>query len=302
MSAPEPAACGAPSLLVLVDPAARRVDGESVRIARDVLGAGAHTKVCLPEGPEEFAHALHRRGARQPVVVGDDRALLRAVSVLHRDRTLGSCVVSLVPVGGGALDLAHALGVPTSTVTAARAVLDGSPSARDLLVDDSDGVVLGRLTVPAPPRETGHAHTAHWLRTCQSLVRTLAARPAASGHHPGHGPETGPYRLRVEADGKILTDLDTPVDAVTITPSVAGLADIEIHRPGTTAGTEPRGGAGTGPWGGAGPRAAAVLTTRARRVTVSGPDFHYRADTLTSGPVRHRTWAVRKAAWTLMLP
>lgn len=293
MSAPEPAACGAPSLLVLVDPAARRVDGESVRIARDVLGAGAHTKVCLPEGPEEFAHALHRRGARQPVVVGDDRALLRAVSVLHRDRTLGSCVVSLVPVGSGGLDLAHSLGVPTSTVAAARAVLDGSPSPRDLLVDDSDGVVLGRLLVPAPPRDTGHAHAAHWLRTCQSLVRTLAARPAVSGHHPGHGPEAGPYRLRVEADGKILADLDEPVDAVTITPSVAGLADVEIHRPGATTGTEPR-GAESG--------AAAVPAARARRVTVSGPDFHYRADTLTSGPVRHRTWAVRKAAWTLMLP
>ncbi|MGV9900196.1 hypothetical protein ACWDVV_40315, partial [Streptomyces tendae] len=55
------------SLLVVVDPVARRLDGESVRIAKDVLSAGAaHTKVCLPDGPEEFARALRRRGSRRP--------------------------------------------------------------------------------------------------------------------------------------------------------------------------------------------------------------------------------------------
>lgn len=67
------------SLLVVVDPVARRLDGESVRIAKDVLSAGAsHTKVCLPDDPEEFARALGRRGSRRPVVIGDDSALLRA--------------------------------------------------------------------------------------------------------------------------------------------------------------------------------------------------------------------------------
>ncbi|NEC47052.1 diacylglycerol kinase, partial [Actinospica acidiphila] len=58
-------------LLVVIDPVARRADGESVRIARDVLRAGAAgAKVCLPDGPEEFARALARRGSRRPVVVG----------------------------------------------------------------------------------------------------------------------------------------------------------------------------------------------------------------------------------------
>ena len=50
-------------LLVVIDPVARRMDGESVRIAQDVLSAGAGVKVCLPDGPEEFAKALARRGA-----------------------------------------------------------------------------------------------------------------------------------------------------------------------------------------------------------------------------------------------
>jgi hypothetical protein len=137
-------------LLVVIDPVARHGDGEAVRIAKDVLSAGATTKVCLPDGPEEFDRALARRGSRRPVVIGDDRALLRAVSVLYRRRELAGCALSLVPVGvgGGALSLARALGVPIGAVAAARAVLDGTERRLDLLVDDSDGVVLGALRIP----------------------------------------------------------------------------------------------------------------------------------------------------------
>lgn len=53
-------------LLVIIDPAARQADGESVRIAKDVLSAGARAKLCLPDGPEEFARALARRGRGGP--------------------------------------------------------------------------------------------------------------------------------------------------------------------------------------------------------------------------------------------
>ena len=56
-------------LLVVIDPVARRHDGEAVRIAKDVLSAGATVKLCLPDGPEEFARALARRGSRRPVVL-----------------------------------------------------------------------------------------------------------------------------------------------------------------------------------------------------------------------------------------
>ncbi|NKI41703.1 diacylglycerol kinase [Streptomyces physcomitrii] len=269
-------------LLVVVDPAARRSDGESVRIAKDVLGAGADTKVCLPQGPEEFARALARRGHRRPVVVGDDRALLRAVGVLHRERELGSCALGLVPVGG-LLSLTRLLGVPTSAVAAARAVLDGGEHRLDLLVDDSDGVVLGDLHIPpltggraAPDTAGSPAGGSHsLLRTCQSLVRTLA-RPARTA-----APVREPARLRVEADGVLLVDLDQPVRAMSLAPEADGLARIELH-PAQDGGE-------------------AVRTT-ARTVTVSGPDFRYRADAHTAGPVRTRTWTALAGAWSLTLP
>ncbi|NGO15493.1 diacylglycerol kinase, partial [Streptomyces sp. HC44] len=269
-------------LLVVIDPVARRNDGESVRIAKDVLSAGATVKLCLPDGPEEFARALARRGSRRPVVVGDDRALLRAVSLLHRQRELAGCALSVVPVGS-ALSLAWSLGVPTGAVAAARAVLDGVERRLDMLVDDSDGVVLGDLRIPpvtghpgAAPVSAEESSSRPWLRTCQSLVRTLAARPARVASPPG------PSRLRVEVDGVTLVDLDQPVEAVSVTPGGSG-ARVEV-RPASV-GAE-----------------AAPLEAVARSITVSGAHFRYRADAVVSGPVRTRTWTVREGAWGLTLP
>jgi len=279
-------------LLVVIDPVARRTDGESVRIAKDVLSAGATTKVCLPDSPEEFARVLARRGSRRPVVIGDDRALLRTVSLLHRQRELAGCALSVVPVGAaGVLSLARSLGVPMGAVAAARAVLEGAERRLDLLVDDSDGVVVGAVRIPAIRGPAGAGEvgvgaeaSAHpWLRTCQSLVRTLAARPARGARvTPVPGP--GPSRLRVEVDGVTLVDLDQPVETVTLTPGVSGGARVEVRPVSVGAEASPLGVVG-------------------RRVTVSGADFRYRADAgVVSGPVRRRTWVVREGAWGLTLP
>ncbi|MFI1394199.1 diacylglycerol kinase [Streptomyces sp. NPDC020681] len=257
-------------LLVVIDPVARRSDGESVRIAKDVLCGGSEAKICLPEGPEEFARALARRGSRRPVVVGDDRALLRAVMLLHRDRWLGDGALGLVPVGPS-VDLAHSLGVPRGAVAAARAVLDGVVRRLDLLEDESDGVVLGDLSIPATPLPAnGHAGTSVW-DTCRSLVRTLV-RPVPPAVIRTH-------RLRVEADGVLLADLDRVVEGVTVRAD-GGRAEVTVH-PGAS---------------------ASPLTAKALTVTVSGPDFRYRADTQITGPVHTRTWTLRPGAWGLTLP
>ncbi|MEU6309720.1 diacylglycerol kinase [Streptomyces sp. NPDC047014] len=276
---------GAPvgGLLVLVDPVARRLDGESVRIAKDVLSAGAVAKICLPDSPEEFARALARRGHRQPVIVGDDRALVRAVGLLHRERGLGEGALALVPVGpAGSLGLARSLGVPQSAVAAARAVLDGVARTRDLLVDDSDGVVLGALRIPPVrgPERGGAARIAGpavWS-AYRSLVRTLVRPVVVAGGAAGQH-----HRLRVEADGVLLADVDRPVADVSVRPGGDG-DPLEVVV---------RSGAGA---------AATTVTALAKTVTVSGTDFRYRADGAMSGPVRRRTWTLRPGAWTLTLP
>ncbi|MGW1166237.1 diacylglycerol kinase [Streptomyces sp. NPDC002550] len=268
-------------LLVIIDPAARQTDGESVRIAKDVLSAGAAAKVCLPEGPEEFARALGRRGSRRPVVVGDGHALVRAVTLLHRARELAGCALSVVPVGD--TGLAESLGVPGGAVAAARAVLDGAERRLDLLVDDSDGVVLSGLGIP--PRPVVRAAAAEpvavssgrpWYR---SLVRTLAPRPPRLAAVPSPGPS----RLRVEVDGETVLDLGQPVEAVSVTPGTGGLAEVEV-RP-LSVGAE-----------------ATPVRASGRTVTVTGADFRYRADAGVTGPVRRRTWRVVEGAWGLVLP
>ncbi|MGW2330534.1 hypothetical protein ACWC5C_32920 [Streptomyces sp. NPDC001700] len=343
---------------MVIDPTARRTDGESVRIAKDVLCAGAQTKICLPDGPEEVERALARRGGRRPVVVGDDRALLRVVELLHRQRELADAALSVVPVGGAAtVALAHALGVPTDAVAAARTVLDGSARPRDLLVDESGGVVLGALRIPGGDGAAGTAPPAGPSRTgpvaangvagggapggaadgcdcgCDpyAVDPTGAAGPgggagpggeagargaggcATGGHHPwwtpaartartaltllslpvmglggggrGRRERPSPQRLRVEADGVLLTDLDRRVEGVSVSTAApgGGLADVVVH---------PHAGDGAG-----GP-----VTARARAVTVSGQDFRYHSDALVRGPVRSRTWTVLAGAWSLTLP
>ncbi|WP_255949621.1 diacylglycerol kinase family protein [Streptomyces odontomachi] len=357
-----------------------------MRIAKDVLSARAVMKLCLPDNPVEFARALARRGARHLVVVGDDRALLRAVTLLHREREPDSCALSLVPVGT-AVSLAHSLGVPVGAVAAARAVLQGVVRRQDLLVDDGGGVVLGGLRIPpdggvdgadlpgpragapsagsaadgVPPGgeqlggarvggaqvsgdgldgagvagsvgglgESGGGSGASGgaaseasesgggpdgsggsggaRRRGQSLVRTLAGRRGTTAGQNRALRRRGrrnrivlprPTRLRVEADGVPLVDVDQPVEAVRIAPGTGGLARVEI-RPagGTTPGADPTADRSAEP-----PTDPGWLLADARTVTVSGAEFHYCADMLVAGPVRVRTWTVRENAWGLTLP
>jgi hypothetical protein len=245
-------------VLIVIDPLARRTDGESVRIARDVLCAGARdASVCVLDRPQAITQALRRRAGngRRVVIVGDDRALVRAVRVLHLHGRLGTSPLAVVPVGPGpSVAVARALGVPTDAVTASRAVLSGTDRLLDLLTDDTGGVVLGALGIPAPAKPL-------WL------VR----RPVRQRRRP---------RLRVEADGRLLADLDRPVRGVLVRAS-GGLAEVVV-RPS--------------------PANDGDVTARATSVTVSGPAFSYRANAATQGPTRTRTWTVCPEALRLTVP
>ncbi|MFC9232025.1 hypothetical protein ACFTZI_24210 [Streptomyces decoyicus] len=327
---------------MVIDPVARSTDGESVRIAKDVLCAGAGAKICLPDGPEEFARILARRGHRRPVVIGDDRALLRVVGLLHKERELAGVPLSMVPVGApAAVAMSRALGIPTDTVAAARAVLDGGERPMDLLTDDSDGIVLGGLRIPcgSEAARQGHrievvpaasvaptdpmdalegrdgltgglgGHRPWWkpaARTARTALALLAAPAAGLGGRRARVPQ---QRLRIEADGVLLADLDRPVRGVSVVPGGRHRAD------GTWSGAGDGGRhRADGTWSGAGdggqlaevvvhwPGGGRPVRTRARAVTVSGADFHYRADAVVGGPVRTRTWTLQPEAWRLQLP
>ncbi|MFI9359958.1 diacylglycerol kinase [Kitasatospora sp. NPDC053057] len=276
-----PATGGPEPLLLLLDPVARQTDGESVRIAKDVLCGGADVKVAYPESPSELDRMLSHRGRRRPVVIGSDLALQRVLQALHRQRELGADPVGMIPVGRAEeLATARALGVPEEPVRAARAVLSGAPRTFDLLVDDGGGVALGGVRITGGGGRRLVGRTGGW----RSLWAKLAAAEQANALTPeaaDHSP-----RVRVEADGRLLADVHRPVRLVQLTLTGAGEADADgagvlevvVSAPG------------------------ALVRARAASVSVVGRGFGYEADGHPVGPVRARTWTVHPGAWGLLLP
>ncbi|MFF2661039.1 diacylglycerol kinase [Kitasatospora sp. NPDC058032] len=287
-----PATGGPEPLLLLLDPAARQSDGESVRIAKDVLSGGTDVKVACPETPSELDRVLSHRGRRRPVVIGSDLALQRVLQALYRQRELGTDPVGLVPVGRPEeVAAARGLGVPAAPVAAARAVLAGAPRKLDLLVDDGGGVALGGVRISGSGSRRPVGRPSGW----RSLWAKLAAAeqgtvltPDRAGRtgRPGRGePGAGEQssRLRVEADGRLLADVHRPVRVVQVTLPAGeavgeGVMEIVVRAPG------------------------ALLRAKAASVSVAGRGFGYLADGRPVGPVRARTWTVHPGCWGLLLP
>ena len=252
-------------VLVLVSPAALALDGESVRVAKDVLGAALAMKTAVPESLSDLDRLLARRGRRRPVVIGDDRYLQQVVQLLHQQATLDEAPVAVIPVGRGPrTELARALGAEVHPVQAARAVVSGADRPLDLLVDDGGGVVLGGVRIPAgrSPRANRTPST-WWTDLAGRVARALSARPLPP-----------PQSLRVEADGQLLTDPSRPLRALALC-SHDGAAELRID---------------------------ASVPVQVRRVTVAGSLFTYEADHTLSPPVRERTWTVEPSAWSLRVP
>ncbi|MFD0571190.1 hypothetical protein ACFQ0T_20805 [Kitasatospora gansuensis] len=150
-------------------------------------------------------------------------------------------------------------------MAAARAVLHGAARKLDLLVDDGGGVVFGGVSI--------HAHGASRPTGLRSLWAKLAA--AEQGTSLG----SDDPRLRVEADGRLLVDLDEPVHRLQAALS-AGSGEMELLLQLAR-----------------GPR-----TVRATRLAVTGRDFGYQADGCRVGPVRARVWTLHPGVWQLLLP
>ncbi|MFI6849067.1 acylglycerol kinase family protein [Kitasatospora sp. NBC_00085] len=290
-----PATGGPEPLLLLLDPAARQTDGESVRIAKDVLCGGADVKVAYPESPSELDRVLSHRGRRRPVVIGSDLALQRVLQALYRQRELGADPVGMVPVGrANELVAARALGVPGEPVPAARAVLSGVPRKLDLLVDDGGGVALGGVRISGSGARRVVGRTGGWRSLWAKLAAaeqgtSLTSEAGATGATGvaggagGTGRAEHSSRLRIEADGKLLADVHRPVRVVQVTLPAgdavgAGVMEIVVRAPG------------------------ALVRARAASVSVVGRGFGYEADGHPVGPVRARTWTVHPGAWGLLLP
>jgi diacylglycerol kinase family enzyme len=120
--------------------------------------------------------------------------------------------------------------------------------------------------------------------------------------------------LHVELDGKVVTDVDSPVLMVSIgngahvgggtelapeADPADGLMDVLISH---TAGLKARLGYALHLRRGEHHRRNDVQYLRGSQVTISGDAFWISADGEISGPERHRSWHVEPAAYSFILP
>lgn len=285
-----------PGCLVIANADAGGAEGldEALRVL-------SSAEVAHTSAPEELDTVLDMVGDRVVVVAGGDGSLHAVVAALHRRGQLARTTLGLVPLGTGN-DFARGAGIPLEPEAAARLVVSGTPRRIDLLVDSAGGVVVNNVHVGVGAEASRQARP--WTRRLGPLGYLVGAALA------GLKPPT--LRLCVTVDGTVVSDRPTLQVAIGNAPFVGGGTEI-------TPGADPADGrvdvmvsTAVGPLArmayaarlrrGEHHHRDDVLSARARTVTVAGEPFHVSADGEIHGPLRHRTWEVRRGAFAMILP
>jgi YegS/Rv2252/BmrU family lipid kinase len=295
--------CYVNPLLVVTNAAAGGTDDEQVEAALAVLGSATDVRREVCAEPEDLGRVLDGLGERILVVVGGDGSVHTAVAALHdRGELSADRPIGLVPLGTGN-DLARTLGIPLDPAAAARALLAGSVRPLDLVVDDAGGVVVNavHLGVGAEAAEKASALKDRLGRAAYA-VGSIAAGAGVTGWH-----------LQVVGDG-VAVEVDREVLMVAVAngrtigggaplaPDASpddGLVDVVVA---TSTGPLARLGFAVALRDGEHVERDDVLVVRGRSVRVSGDPFPLNADGELAGPVPARTWTVRPAAWSVLVP
>jgi diacylglycerol kinase (ATP) len=193
-------------------------------------------------------------------------------------------------------------------------VLEGRPTPMDLLVDELGGVVVNGVHVGAGAQASRRG--AEWKERLHG-VGLGKVNLGRVGYPIGAlltawDPPT--LRLRVEVDGEVVNDLDSPVLMVAVGNGASVGGGTEL-----TPGADPGDGLmdvmvsrAVGPIGrfvyaarlglGAHLESRDVSSLRGRTISVRGESFWCSADGEISGPERQRTWRVEPAAYSFVLP
>jgi len=300
-------------LLVITNSDAGTADDERLERALAVLREHCSVEVAATSNPGELDGVLHLAGSRRIVVAGGDGSLHAVVAALHRRHQLPGAVLGLLPLGTGN-DFARSTGIPLEPEEAARTVVEGEARPVDLVLDEVGGVVVNSVHVGAGAQASRRGH--RWKQRLGAVgVGDLnlgrLGYPIGALLAAFRPPQ---LRLRVEVDGTVVNDLDRPVLMVAVgngsrvgggtplTPDADvedGLLDVVVSRAvGPVAKfayvAQLRRGDHTD--------RDDVVTVRGRRVTVSGEPFWCSADGEVSGPERHRSWHLERAAYSVVLP
>jgi YegS/Rv2252/BmrU family lipid kinase len=300
-------------LLVITNSSAGTSDEENLERALAVLRPHTSVEVEATSEPGELDGVLHRAGSRTIVVAGGDGSMHAVISALHKRNDLGKNLIGLLPLGTGN-DFARGLGIPLDVEDAAQVLVDGTPREMDLIVDEVGEVVVNNVHVGAGAAASRRAH--RWKQRLGDVgVGRLnlgkLGYPIGAAITAWNPPV---IRLRVELDGKDVTDLDTQELQVAIGngSSVGGGTELVPDAEADDGRLDLMVSRATGPVSrlvyaarlalGSHPEHAEVDSLRGQSVTVSGEEFWISADGEISGPERHRSWRLQRAAYSMVLP
>ena len=290
-------------MLAITNAEAGAGDQEAVDRAVEVLRTAGDVELAQTANPGELDGVLHRRGGRRVVIVGGDGSLHAVVAALHRRGELAGAELGVIPLGTGN-DFARGAGIPLDPADAARVLLSAEPRAVDVLVDCTGEVVVNAVHVGIGADAAREAK--QWKHRLGRL-----------GYHVGAlvaGLTTAGQRLRVEADGEVLADIDRTVLQVGVAngPRIGGgtelapdadIADglLDVVVSFATAPVD-RLAYGLRLRRGAHEERSDVIGVRAKSVNVSGQEFWCNADGEVYGPERNRSWRVEPGAVRMALP
>ena len=296
------------SLLLITNSEAGGAESAGIEIALDALRQGADVEVAGTANPGELDSVLHRAGGRPIVVAGGDGSLHAVVAALHRRHELAERTLGLIPLGTGN-DFARALGLPLEPAESARALLAGRPRPMDLIVDELGGVVVNSVHAGASAQASRRG--ARWKERLGRFGIGILGYPIGAALAAVKPPFV---RLRVEADGEVVADMDKHVLMVAVGngTSVGGGTELTPYADPADGKLDVMVSLATGPvdrfayaWHlrkGEHPARDDVISLRASQVTISGEDFWLAADGEIDGPERRRAWHVEPGAYTMIVP
>lgn len=287
-------------LMLLTNTSAGSTEDEALEAALAVLRQYGTVEVVRSGHPDDLDAALAGRDDRTLVLAGGDGSVHTAVAALRRRGELADVPLGLLPMGTGN-DLARTLGIPLDPATAATALLAASPRRLDLLVDDSDGVVVNVVHVGVG---------------AEAAARAAGLKPGlGKAAYPVGGvlagATAGGWDLTVAVDGTPMA-LDGPALMVAVAngrtigggaplaPDAApddGLLDVVVA---TSTGPLARLGFGIAMREGEHVEREDVTAVRGRTVTVSGEPYPVNADGELEDGVASRTWTVEPGAWSVL--
>ncbi len=295
-------------LLLITNTDAGSAQDAALDQALAVLREGTDVEVASTSNPGELDGVLHRAGSRTVVIAGGDGSVHAVIKALHRRNDLATTTLGLIPLGTGN-DFARTLEIPLDPAEAASALLGGSPRRMDLIVDELGGVVVNNVHAGASAQASRHG--AQWKERLGRFGIGILGYPIGAAVAAVKPPFV---RLRIEADGEVISDMDQHVLMVSIGngASVGGGTELNPDADPGDGKLDVMVSLATGPASRFGfawrlrsaehPERDDVITVRATQVTVSGEKFYLAADGELEGPERRRSWRLERGAYSMVVP